>query len=58
MGDIFWGSYNFKHFLGCPKFLIFFGVNGSCWATYTEKYRAGIPRVIIEIKIKITIILT
>ena len=32
MGDIFWGCLNFKYFFGCLKSLIFFRVNGRCWA--------------------------
>ena len=33
MGDIFWGVAKISNiFLGCLKFLIFLGVNGSHWA--------------------------
>ena len=32
MVDIFWVAKMSNIFLGCLKFLIFFGVNGRCWA--------------------------
>ena len=51
MGDIFWGAWNSWYFLGWT-------VDAGPEPTYTERIRADLPRVIIEIKIKITIILT
>ena len=42
MGVFFWVAKISNIFFGCLKFLIFFGVNGRCWApayVYTKKMR-------------------
>ena len=51
ISNIFWGAQNSWYFFGWT-------VDAGPEPTYTEKIRVGLPRVIIEIKIKITIILT
>ena len=44
VGDIFWGWLNFKIFLwGCLKFLIFFCVNGRCWARADVRRKIKVP---------------